>query len=139
MAFSFPKEHFNLRVEEYSKLARMLVPISSHADSPLTPATAHQISRDLNQWFYDRGGIVAQEVTRRLVYKLIKACAAWKEGPQPEEIHLIKNWIMYSCRNDLDIVSEGEVEISIDALRERTKKRNEAIKERHEKASLFKE
>src|SRR5207237_3915911 len=93
VAFSFPKEQFNARLEEYPKLWNILLPISSHADHPLTPEATHKISKDLNEWYYNRGGLVAEEHTRRLVYKLLVACAKWQEGPQPKEIHMLKNWI----------------------------------------------
>src|SRR5436309_11968306 len=67
VAFSFPKEQFNARLEEYPKLWKILLPISSHADPPLTPEAAHKISQDLNEWYYNRGGLVAEEHSRRLV------------------------------------------------------------------------
>ena len=127
ITLSFTKEQFDARLSEYPKLWRILASISTRSER-LTPEKAHKIAEDLNIWFYDKGGLVADSVTRSIVYDLREACFNWKSGEQPPAIFNLKQALIYSCRNDLSLVSDEDAKPSDLHVNERNKKIQELQK-----------
>jgi hypothetical protein len=128
---TFAKEQFDARLAEYPKLWRTLSAISTRAET-LTPEKAHTIAEELRGWEYDKGGLVADSATRSLVYQLREACFDWKSGEQPPAIYDLKTAVMYSCRNDLSLVSDEGTKPSNGRVNER----NRRIQELQKKAGL---
>ena len=137
ITLSFAKEQFEARLKEYPKLFKILLPLSRQNADQLTPEKAKCVSEDLNRWFYDCGGLVAHPNTRSAVYQLREVCAHWESGPRPASIDVIKDAVIYSCRNDLDLISR--IDISLSDLDGQIKKRNENIKKVQVKAGLLQE
>lgn len=137
ITLSFVKEQFAARVEEYPKLWQILLPLSSQSNVEFTPELAHSTSQKINRWFYDKGGLVAHQNTRSLVFTLRNVLASWKPpqdwktSDRPELVTQLKDDIIASCRIDLYLVSRKDPEI--EKLREYIKKRNTEIEELDEK------
>jgi hypothetical protein len=138
ITLSFVKEQFNARVEEYPKLWQILLPLSSQSKVEFTQELAQSVAEKINWWFYDKGGLVAHQNTRSLVFQLRNVLAVWKPPPgwntsdRPAEITKLKEDIIASCRIDLYLVSRRDVD-NIETLREYIKKRNSEIEELDEK------
>ena len=118
---SFAKEQFDARVSEYPKLWHILAAISTRAEK-LTPEKAHKIGEELRGWEYDKGGLVADAATRALVYRLREACFNWESGEEPPAIYDLKTAVLYSCRNDLSLVSDDYRKPSEGRVNERNKR-----------------
>lgn len=137
ITLSFTKEQFEVRLQEYPKLWDILLPLSSRFPDQLTPEKSQEVAWKLNQWMYGQGGLVAHEYTRSFVYQLRNACADWKSGERPKIISELKDDIIYSCRNDLNLVAREDVEHA--QLVGLLKKRDGEIRKLQEKARLFRE
>ncbi len=113
---TYAVELYKARLAAYPHLQEIIGQLSSQAQEPLTPAYAHHIAQQVNQWIYSSGGLVAETSTRAAILGLRDACAAWNEGSPPQEILEWRNAALFLLRRDLDVFGLE----SPDALKDRT-------------------
>jgi hypothetical protein len=113
---TYAAELYQARLAAYPHMQEIMGQLSSQAQEPLTPAQAHHVAQQINQWIYSSGGLVAETSTRAAILGLRDACAAWHEGPPPQEILEWRNAALFLLRRDLDVLGLE----SRDALKDRT-------------------
>jgi hypothetical protein len=113
---AYAVELYKARLAAYPPMQELIGQLSSQAPTPFTPEQAKNVAQAINKWIYNVGGLVAETNTRAAVLGLRDACAAWKEGPQPQEILEWRNAALFLLRRDLDVFGLE----SADALKDRT-------------------
>ena len=104
------------RMEEYGKLSKLLIGTSRASREKLTPARAHEMADEINDWMYGAGGLMASSRTRNAGWALRDRLLRWKEGKQPKDILEVRTLLWWSMRQDLDIPSGREDELQEDKL-----------------------
>ncbi len=104
------------RMEEYAQLSRILIGTSTASREKLTPATAHAMADQINDWMYGAGGLMASARTRNAGWALRDRLLRWKEGKQPKDILEVRTLLWWSMRQDLDIPSGREEDVQEDKL-----------------------
>ena len=136
LEYNYPDKKFEIRIEEYAKLWEILLPLSSQYPDSLKPINGQELTIRLNNWFYGRGGLIAHEYTRALVFRLRQECDQWKCGERPDKIYDLKDTIIYTTRNDLFLISRVNIKDE-SKLYCVINKRNEEIKKLRERALLL--
>lgn len=109
-------ELYRKRLEEYARLSKILMGLSTRSQPKLTIPRAHAIADTLNEWMYGAGGMVASERTRNAGWALRDRLYRWKSGAQPRDILDVRRLLMWSMRTDLDIPSGRREDESADSL-----------------------
>ncbi len=112
---TYAVELYKARLVSYPQMQEIIGLLSSQATTPLTPEQTKNVVRAINTWIYSTGGLVAETNTRAAILGLRDACAAWKDGPQPQEILEWRNAALFLLRRDLDVLGLE----STDALKDR--------------------
>ena len=105
-------ELYRARMAEYGKLSKILIGLSKASHQKLTPARAHEIADTINDWMYSGGGLVASARTRNAGWALRDRLLRWKEGPRPQQIIDVRVLLWWSMRQDLDIPSGTQRDLS---------------------------
>jgi hypothetical protein len=104
------------RMAEYGRLSKLLLGTSTASREKLTPATAHEMANEINDWMYGAGGLMASARTRNAGWALRDRLLRWKEGKQPKDILEVRTLLWWSMRQDLDIPSGREDDLAEDKL-----------------------
>jgi hypothetical protein len=93
-------EQYKLRVEQYDKLVKYLINLTSKSPR-FNPDEAHQTASEINKWLYSSGGLCADKNTYAAVVGLRNACTKWKEGGTPNDIWMWRDLAINCMRKDL--------------------------------------
>jgi hypothetical protein len=104
------------RMEEYARLSKILMGLSTTTKKQLTIASAHQLAEEINEWMYGAGGLLAGAKTRNAGWALRDRLLRWKAGHQPRDIMEVRTLLLWSMRNDLDIPSGRTQDTEEDSL-----------------------
>ncbi len=124
---TFSVELHKARMAEYAGLSKLLIGISRANHEKLTPARAHKIAEAINEWMYGEGGLVASAPTRTAGWALRDRLLRWKAGPRPKEIIEVRTLLWWSMRQDLDIASGREQDLSEDMLLKQLRKEMDGV------------
>lgn len=107
---TYALELYKIRFSEYPRLLRTIGKLSHGSATKVTPDIAHEVSQEINEWFYSAGGLVADTRTRGAVLGLRQVCRKRKEGPRPENLHEWRNATVFMLRRDLDLLGRESFE-----------------------------
>ncbi len=113
---TFSVELYRSRMAEYAKLSKLLIGTSRASRERLTPAKAHEMADQINDWMYGAGGLMSSARTRNAGWALRDRLLRWKDGKQPKDIMQVRTLLWWSMRQDLDIPSGREDDLPEDKL-----------------------
>jgi hypothetical protein len=97
-------ELYKLRLTSYPKVFEILIEISHHEHTLITPEIAKQVAHKLNEWYYSTGGACAESSTRGAIRGLRDSCTKWGEqGTKPPDLYMWRDTAMVLLRRDLDL------------------------------------
>jgi hypothetical protein len=113
---TFSVELYRKRMEEYGRLSKILMGLSTTTQKQLTVAKAHAIADEINQWMYGDGGLVSSPDTRNAGWALRDRLLRWKSGRLPSDVTEVRRLLFWSMRRDLDIATGRSEELARDTV-----------------------
>ena len=100
---AYSVEFFRKRLEAYAVVWKTFGALSRKAVEPLDPPKAVLVARELNDWLYAAGGLIADQATRGALLEVRNACLTFEGKGVSENLEHLRDKAMQRLREDLTL------------------------------------